>query len=1254
MKRIALVAFVALAVVSFPDFATAYYLTGGAPPLNAPMAGEPAGDFAIGTFTYSTTDLTLSGSMPIRLGRTYRTEYKDGSGHFIVGAFGPGFNLNYQMFLYSASEVAPQANWWNNAVQIILPNGAAVTCNSNGTYSSYTLASWSCTSNPGAYYGATINYNPAIGNGAGWEVVLGNGLAYEYGLGAPLQFVIDRNGNSLTFTYSSGQSGNLTKISSSSGRWINLTYNSSNEISQAQDDKSNTYTYGYDTNNPPRLKTVTDATSTQIQSITWKTGNQVGDVASATDGDNNTGNFSYDTSFRITQGTGPNGGYTASYNGAATTITDPNGNKTVYNFTNGYLSSMTAASGTSIAQPTSYARDSANRISSVTDAANRTTSFTYTSLGHIQTVTLPAQNQSCTSLTAPVWTYTYTNNPPFHQLFTHGQEPFEVLQTVSDPLNHVSFNVPSGQFDSHGNPLQVQNGNGSTWTYTFTGVGQVHTASDPLSPADVETFAYNAAGDLTSYINPNQHQWTVGSDYMSSTNPGVGNTTSVTTPLSEAYTYVYDADRRLTSAQDPIGANNSKSVLYTYDGNSNLASVKDENGNTTTFTLNLGGILETVCHPWDSGNFCTNYTYDSGGRLSGLGYPNNLGNSYTYDALNRLTKIVYNSGNISAYNQSSTTFKYNTSNQLTQTVDTYAGTTNRSYDNLNELSSETWTATSGTITSSSAAYCYDKAGRRTSTTISAMQNAIQLTSQSVSYGYDSANNLLSTSGSSNTQLAYDAAGRRIAAFMPNNVTEYYFYDPASNLKWIEEYYGGSSTGKYLQYAYDSDERRNLMSGPLAAVNMPPIPWSATYGVGNQMTKWNGTTITYDALGNMKNDPSIGATSMGFDERNHLFQAWFGNQGLPPMYGFIYDDLGRRRYWSGGPTSPWNQISETYLEDGQNVAFVAGTGTGHSYNVFQGLGLDDYFSIAVDGNAAQTVQHDGLGSTTGSVNSSGTTTGNYHYAPFGATTSSGSPGAGPFQYTGRELDPTGLYYMRNRYYSPGLQRFISPDPSGFGGGDTNLYAYVHDSPVDLTDSLGLSPGARTAGPPGSTGQFLHQGGRMAQMAADIGTSSTISSAFSQEDAGLLAAMGYGPGFIGGFEFATAGFSPSGYSGEGVTSVGFLPFPTPFPKWGPRIYREVGGVALGATIGAILGSPGGPLGAAGGAAVGALAGAAFAAVLARLEGPQALGPQILGGIGGAATGLIVGDVFGGGPIGGAVGAGVGIGAGLGADALGDHGP
>lgn len=51
--------------------------------------------------------------------------------------------------------------------------------------------------------------------------------------------------------------------------------------------------------------------------------------------------------------------------------------------------------------------------------------------------------------------------------------------------------------------------------------------------------------------------------------------------------------------------------------------------------------------------------------------------------------------------------------------------------------------------------------------------------------------------------------------------------------------------------------------------------------------------------------------------------------------------------------------------------------------------------------------------------------------------------------------TGLFFNRARYYSPVFQRFVSEDPIGWRGG-TNLFAYVRNSPTNLTDPIGQYP------------------------------------------------------------------------------------------------------------------------------------------------------------------------------------------------------
>jgi len=52
--------------------------------------------------------------------------------------------------------------------------------------------------------------------------------------------------------------------------------------------------------------------------------------------------------------------------------------------------------------------------------------------------------------------------------------------------------------------------------------------------------------------------------------------------------------------------------------------------------------------------------------------------------------------------------------------------------------------------------------------------------------------------------------------------------------------------------------------------------------------------------------------------------------------------------------------------------------------------------------------------------------------------------------------SGLHYNWHRYYDPATGRYLTPDPIGFSGGDLNLYSYVFQNPVNLTDPSGNGP------------------------------------------------------------------------------------------------------------------------------------------------------------------------------------------------------
>jgi RHS repeat-associated protein len=89
---------------------------------------------------------------------------------------------------------------------------------------------------------------------------------------------------------------------------------------------------------------------------------------------------------------------------------------------------------------------------------------------------------------------------------------------------------------------------------------------------------------------------------------------------------------------------------------------------------------------------------------------------------------------------------------------------------------------------------------------------------------------------------------------------------------------------------------------------------------------------------------------------------------------------------------------------------------------------------------------------------------YVYDPFGAATvldaSWGARGVSLFAwrylFQGLRYDPTsGLYYARNRDYSPTLGRWLQTDPLGLAAGDSNVYRFVGNSPTYLSDPTGLA-------------------------------------------------------------------------------------------------------------------------------------------------------------------------------------------------------
>ena len=78
-----------------------------------------------------------------------------------------------------------------------------------------------------------------------------------------------------------------------------------------------------------------------------------------------------------------------------------------------------------------------------------------------------------------------------------------------------------------------------------------------------------------------------------------------------------------------------------------------------------------------------------------------------------------------------------------------------------------------------------------------------------------------------------------------------------------------------------------------------------------------------------------------------------------------------------------------------------------------------------------------------------------YDEWGNVITDTNPGFQPFGFAGGLYDPdTKLVQFGVRDYDANTGRWTSKDPIRFEGNDTNLYGYVLNDPVNLTDPLGL--------------------------------------------------------------------------------------------------------------------------------------------------------------------------------------------------------
>jgi RHS repeat-associated protein len=816
-----------------------------------------------------------------------------------------------------------------------------------------------------------------------------------------VQSVVDANGNSEVYTYSSGTTlvQNKDALGTTHLQYTQK-YDSQLRDTGIIDDLSNATTIEYlDSSNPNKPTKITDRDS-RITSIGY---DNFGNMIAVINPRSLRVDFSYDYTnwptgrlVQIQRASDPVTTITYFSNGLIDTITTAkpgavSGNvsisytynslgniltKTVpgnnvgstatstFNYTNDGGYSQSAAIGQPLtitdanSNVTRFRYDSEGRVTSAWDAANELTSYSYNIVGQPTQITLPATGQTGVGNGYKVNAYLWPGGPVSSTtIYNESAVQVKQLTNTYGDEGELLFALGDGELSAYTYDALYRiktslDGNGSTSQYDYDSVGRISQISYPSTGVEQFT-SYDGEGHLLQRIEPR----------------------------GRVINYTYsDAEGKLTDINYPLTP--ADDVSLSYDSYGRVQSVTDGQG---TYAYTYGRqdevVTETTTYSGLSAVTLTKSYYPDGSR-SGIATP--VGNySYDYDAGGRPTSMT------NPFSET-TAWQY-TADSLSQ--QTYPNGTKATYSR-NAL---------GMLTS-----------------LQNLNSSNAVISALSSFTYNGLGNLLGNS------LSVPGA----TSFSGNNAYTY-------NAK--EELTAATSTRSAgFSHSFASDSAGNLTT--LRGVSM-------TYNSRNQIT---GTGYTYDASGN---PTTYAGNSLTFDTENRLQTA----SGYAA--GYRSDNL---RAWTDVSSSPTSARKFFYYCDGLPMFETSSAGVLIVSNTFGANGLISRTTAtsSVTGLSGSTssifYMFDERGNTLQRVDGSQAVVTNHTTDAYGITTG-GSATGDPYAGMGAKYgyyyeDALGMYCLQNRYYDPINARFLTRDPIGYSGG-MNLYAYVGGNPIGRIDPAG---------------------------------------------------------------------------------------------------------------------------------------------------------------------------------------------------------
>jgi len=830
--------------------------------------------------------------------------------------------------------------------------------------------------------------------------------------------VTDRNGNTRVFVYDNNYS--LISETDELGNTTTYTYDDDGNRTGITDAKGNTTTFTYDDRG--NLLTATDP----VGNVTKMTYDDRNNLLSVENAAGKKIVYSYDDNNNLTSVTDPMGNtttYTYDENGLLLSKTTPGSGITTYAYQNGLLHAVTDPAGNT----TTYGYDAAGRLVTVTGAAGNTTTMSYDNADNPVSVTDPLGNTA---------TYSYdSHHNKLSETDANGNTTRFIyngngkLISKIDPLG----NETRYEYDGEDRLVRVIDARGNAITYSYDAKGRVIGITDPLG--NTRCYEYDALGNLIGETDALGNK-------INTTNYDVrNNPTTITDALGNTITNQYDNLNRLVCTINPLG----RITHLKYDDLNRLVSTTDVLGGTAMQSFDADGNRIALVDPNDNQ---TSYSFDKAGRLTNLITAAGSKTTYSYNAQNLIAQITNGRGQ-------KTTYQYDDAGRLTSLTDP-AGTVTYTYDangNVLTINDSTGTISREYDALNRVVKYTDSQGNTIRYTYDAVGNLVTLTypgGKQVQYGYDAGNRLTSVTDWAGrvTAYEYDANGRLVKTSRPDGSILTLSYDTAGQL--LQQKDVDKNGNIIVQYDFTYDAAGNVKTEQSVTEPKPfTLPnKTMTYSGDNRLATYNGKPVEYDTDGNMIKGPLAGGLdNYTYDARNRLTSA--GNTS------YIYDAENNRISVTDSvyqdsyvinPQAPLSQVLIKTDAQGEQTFYIYGLGL---------IGQEDCTGVY------RTYHFDRRGSTVAITDIDGNVTDRFQYGPYGELVYRDGITHTPFLYNGRDgvmTDSNGLYYMRARYYSPEIKRFINRDVltgSIDNGQSLNRYAYVDGRPVSFVDPFGLS-------------------------------------------------------------------------------------------------------------------------------------------------------------------------------------------------------